>query len=80
MATSLMNDTSYAYEMQGNLVSTAELIFTSGVSKDDELSLSDEEIDRLMINRRDEVLARLRQEEAQIDAITGQGGGREEPN
>lgn len=80
MATSLMNDTSYAYEIQRNLVSTAQIIFTSGVSKDTELSLSDEELDRLMINRREEVLARLRREEAQIDAVTGQRGGGEELN
>jgi hypothetical protein len=74
MATSLMNDSSYAEEMQRSMVAAAETIFTDSASGEDDLSLSDEELDRLMIKRRGEVLARLRQEEARIDAITGQTG------
>lgn len=74
MATSLMNDSSYAEEMQRSMVAAAETIFADSVSGEDDLSLSDEELDRLMLKRRGEVLARLRQEEARIDAITGQTG------
>jgi len=71
MATSLMNDSSYAYEIQRNLISAAEIIFAHAISTEKDLSLADEEIDKLMISRREEILTRLRQEEAQIDAITG---------
>jgi len=71
MATSLMNDGSYAYEIQRNLVSAAEIIFANTYSRERDLSLTDEDLDRLMISRREEILGRLRQEEAQIDAITG---------
>lgn len=71
MATSLMNDGSYAYEIQRNLVSAAEIIFANTYSRERDLSLTDEDLDRLMISRREEILSRLRQEEAQIDAITG---------
>jgi phosphate:Na+ symporter len=72
MATSLMNDTSYAYDIQRNLVSAAEIIFASVFSRSKDLSLSDEEIDKLMVSRREEILDQLRRKEAQIDAITGQ--------
>jgi len=71
MATSLMNDSSYAYEIQRNLVSAVEIIFANLYSREKDLSLSDEEIDRQMASRREEILNLLRQEEAQIDAITG---------
>ena len=46
-------------------------IFAHFISTEQDLSLSDEEIDRLMNSRREEILGRLRQEEAQIDAIAG---------
>ena len=71
MATSLMNDSSYAYEIQRNVLSAAEIIFANVFSKDKDLLLSDDELDELMLSRREEILQRLRQEEAQIDAITG---------
>jgi len=63
MATSLMNNTSYAYDIERNPVSAAEIIFASVFSREKDLCLSDEEIDKLMVSRR---------EEAQIDAFTGQ--------
>ena len=71
MATSLMNDNSYAYEIQSKLISAVEIIFAHFISTEKDLSLSDEETDRLMNSRREEILGRLRQEEAQIDAIAG---------
>ncbi|UCC55488.1 MAG: Na/Pi cotransporter family protein [Gammaproteobacteria bacterium] len=71
MATSLMNDSAYAYDIQRNLIEAAEVIFGNLFSLDKDLSLSDEEIDRLMRERRAEIYAKLREEEAQIDAITG---------
>ena len=72
MATSLMNDGSYAYEIQRNILSAAEIIFASAFSREKDLSLGDEELDELLISRREAILGQLRQEEAQIDAITGQ--------
>jgi phosphate:Na+ symporter len=72
MATSLMNDGSYAYEIQRNVLSAAEIIFASAFSKEQDLSLGDEELDNLLLSRREQILGQLRQEEAQIDAITGQ--------
>ena len=70
MATSLMNDSSYAYEIQRNIIDAAEVIFASLFSIDKDLSLSEEEIDTEMMARRDEIRAHLRREEAQIDRIT----------
>ena len=72
MATSLMNDGSYAYDIQRNVLSAAEIIFASAFSREQDLSLSDEDLDKLLLNRREEILGQLRLEEAQIDAITGQ--------
>jgi len=80
MATSLMNDNSYAYEIQSKLISAAEIIFANAFSREEDLSLSDEEIDRQMISRREGILARLRQEEAQIDTITGRENHDDNPD
>jgi hypothetical protein len=66
-----MNDNSYAYEIQSKLISAVEIIFAHFISAEKELSLSDEDLDKLMVSRREEILDRLRQEEAQIDAIAG---------
>jgi len=71
MATSLMNDNSYAYEIQSKLISAVEIIFAHFISAEKDLSLSDEDLDKSMVSRREEILDRLRQEEAQIDAIAG---------
>jgi len=73
MATSLMNDSAYTYDIQRNLIEAAEVIFGNLFSLEMDLSLSDEEIDRLMREKRSEIFARLREEDAQIDAITGYG-------
>jgi phosphate:Na+ symporter len=77
MATSLMNDSAYAYDIQRNLIEAAEVIFGNLFSLDKDLSLSEEEIDRLMRKKREEIYAKLREEETQIDAITGYGRLRE---
>lgn len=76
MATSLMNDISYAYNIQYNLIGAAEIIFGNLFSLDKDLSLSEEEIDRLVREKRSEIFAKLREEVAQIDAITGYGSHR----
>ncbi len=80
MATSLMNDSSYAYELQRNVISAAEIIFASAYSREEDLALSDEEVDELMLRRREEILDHLRQEEVRIDAITGREPPQGNPN
>ena len=79
MATSLMNDSSYAFDIQRNIFDAAEIIFGNVYSLDRDLSLADEEVDRGLLDKRDEVLSRLREEEHRIDALgtsaAGQGGG-----
>ena len=71
MATSLMNDSAYAYDIQSNMIDAAEIIFANLYSYDKDASLSEEDIDAAMIARRDEIQTLLRQEEAQIDRISG---------
>jgi phosphate:Na+ symporter len=73
MATSLMNDIAHSYDIQHNLIEAAEIIFGNLFSLEKDLSLSEEEIDRLINDKRAEIFAKLREEEAQIDAITGYG-------
>jgi phosphate:Na+ symporter len=68
MATSLMNDSAYTYDIQHNLIDAAEIIFGSLYSLEKDLSLTDEEIDRELLDKRDEILSRLRKENAQLDA------------
>ena len=73
MASSLMNDSSYAYDIQRNIFDAAEVIFGNVYSLEKDLSLSDEELDRQLLGKRDEVLSRLREEEHQIDVL-GESG------
>lgn len=79
MATSLMNDSSFSYDIQKNLISAAGIIYANSFSRETDLELSEEDIDREMIGRREAILAELRQEEAQIDRITGMDSGGEAP-
>ena len=73
MATSLMNDSSYAYELQSNLIDAAEIVFANLFSVERDMSLSEEEVEQEMIARRDEIQARLRQEQGRIDSIAESG-------
>jgi phosphate:Na+ symporter len=70
MATSLMNDSSYAYNIQRNLISAAEIIFTNIYSQEKEMSLTEEEIDKEMLGKHEEIQARLGHASAQIDNIS----------
>ena len=71
MATSLMNDSAYAYDIHNNLIDAAEIIFAHVFSQEKDLSLTEEETDKAFLGKRGEFLSRLREEEARIDAITG---------
>jgi phosphate:Na+ symporter len=70
MATSLMNDGGYAHEIQSNLIDAA-LALLAGVFAGADTALSEEALDKEILLRRDEILDRLRKEDARIDAITG---------
>jgi phosphate:Na+ symporter len=70
MATSLMNDSSYAYNSQQNLISAAEIIFTNIYSQEKEMSLTEEEVDEEMLGKREEIQVRLGHASAQIDNIS----------
>jgi len=71
MATSLMNDSGFAYDVQADLIDAAETILAGFVPSEQELQLSDAELDRELMLKRDEILDRLGKEESRIDAITG---------
>ena len=71
MATSLMNDSGFAYDVQTGLISAAETILAGAVPADQELS--DADLERELTLKRDEILDRLGKEESRIDAITGRG-------
>ena len=79
MATSLMNDSSYAYDIQNNIFDAAEIIFGNVYSPEKDPSLTDEQIDSELISKRSELLSRLREEEHRIDGLgpsaEGQGDG-----
>jgi phosphate:Na+ symporter len=72
MATSLMNDSSFAYQIQRNLISAAEIIFANLYSQEKDLSLTEEDVEKEMLGKREEIMVRLSQEKAQIDNISTQ--------
>ena len=71
MATSLMNDSGFAYDVQADLIGAAETILAGAAPADQELS--DADLERELTLKRDEILDRLGKEESRIDAITGRG-------
>jgi phosphate:Na+ symporter len=73
MATSLMNDSGFAYDIQANLIAAAETILTSIFSSEQELQLTETEFARELTLKREEILDRLGKENARIDTITGRG-------
>jgi len=71
MATSLMNDSSYAYDIQSNLIAAGQTIHRAMMGDGHGVELAEEELESEATIKRDEILDRLRKEEARIDAITG---------
>jgi phosphate:Na+ symporter len=71
MATSLMNDSAFAYDIEKNLIDAAEILLANIYSTEHELQLSEAELEQEITLRRSEIIEQLRQEEARIDAITG---------
>jgi hypothetical protein len=71
MATSLMNDNAYAYETQKYLMDAALAILPDIAAIDTNTGLSEEDLNKQILLRRDEILDQLRKDEARIDAITG---------
>jgi phosphate:Na+ symporter len=71
MATSLMNDSTYAYNVQSNLIAAAETILSAMIGDWQRAEPLEEELASGIAIKRDEILDLLRKEEARIDAITG---------
>ncbi len=71
MATSLMNDSTYAYDIQRNLIAAAQTIQQAILGTGHDAERSEAELESAVIIKRAEILDRLRKEEARIDAITG---------
>jgi phosphate:Na+ symporter len=70
MATSLMNDSAHAYDIQYNLIDAARIILGSNYSFEEETELLPEENEEV-IRRREAFLDRIRQEDAKIDQRVG---------
>jgi phosphate:Na+ symporter len=71
MATSLMNDSSYAYNIQESLIAASLAIYAGMFAPRPEAVMTEQEVDHEIVLKRDEILDALRKEEARIDAITG---------
>jgi phosphate:Na+ symporter len=70
MATSLMNDSACAYDIQNDLIAAAQAILGSALDARG-TEMSEEELAAELVLKRDEILERIGKEEARIDAITG---------
>ena len=73
MATSLINDSAYAYSIQDHIFDAAEIIFANIISKEKDLSLTDEELDKRLLGKREELVSRLREEGHRIDLLSHHG-------
>jgi phosphate:Na+ symporter len=73
MATSLINDSAYAYSIQDHIFDAAEIIFANIISKEKDLSLTDEELDKRLLGKREELVSRLREEGHRIDVLSHHG-------
>jgi phosphate:Na+ symporter len=71
MATSLMNDSAYAYDIQSNLIAAGMTIHHAIMGDGQYMERPEEELDAEILIRRNEMLDQLRKEESRIDAITG---------
>ena len=78
MATSLMNDGGYAHDIQSNLIDAALALLAGVYATGADATLSEEEFDRQILLRREQILDQLRKEDARIDAITGREPSRPE--
>ncbi|MEA3411523.1 MAG: Na/Pi symporter, partial [Pseudomonadota bacterium] len=75
MATSLMNDSAYAYDIQNDLIHAAERVLAGVIASAEDIERMDEEINRKLVERRDQVTARIREEEEAIDRLDETAGG-----
>lgn len=71
MATSLMNDSHCAYEIQNNLIEATLAVYAGMFAPRPEAVISEQELVSEAVLKREEILDALRKEEARIDAITG---------
>ncbi|MCU7959611.1 MAG: Na/Pi symporter [gamma proteobacterium symbiont of Bathyaustriella thionipta] len=69
MATSLMNDSAFAYEIQKNLISVEEAIYEGVVSTKSMTDLDQENLEQKLISRRSEIYARLDEEKLRMQQL-----------
>jgi phosphate:Na+ symporter len=69
MASSLMNDSAYAYELNDSIVEAAEIVFAQFSSLQKELSLVDAELEEALENSQTEIDLLLKKKTKEIDDI-----------
>ena len=74
MATSLMNDSQSAYNIQDHLIAASLAIYAGVLAPRPEAVIGDQELNQQLALKRNEIFDALRKEEARIDAITGRRG------
>ena len=69
MASSLMNDSAYAYELFNGVIEAAEIVFAEFSSLQQELSLVDTELDEALEKNQTEIDLLLKKKTQEIDQI-----------
>jgi len=64
MATSLMNDSAFAYDIQNNLIDAAEILFANLYSTEKDMALTDAEADMAQAEQRETLLAETGDEDS----------------
>lgn len=75
MATSLMNDSAFAYELRTALIDAAEALFGSVSTWEKDPELAQPALESALDDKQTEIADRLEEEQAEIDAVkikTGQ--------
>ncbi|MCG6867863.1 MAG: hypothetical protein LJE91_03795 [Gammaproteobacteria bacterium] len=73
MATSLMNDSAYAYDIQNDLIHAGERVLGRAIASVEDIDRMDEEVERVLIAQREQVAVRIGEEEEAIDRLDAPG-------
>jgi len=71
MATSLMNDSAFAYDIQHNLILVAEAIYEGVISTKSMTDLDQDDLEQKLLSRRSEIYARLDEEKLRMEQLGG---------
>ncbi len=69
MASSLMNDSAFSYELNDVVIAAAEIVFAEFISKQKDISLIDTELDEALAKSKTEIDLLLKKKTAEIDEI-----------